>query len=305
MPNKQKSITSPKRYTMKQISLWIILLLVQLSVFAQKDETIVKIDKVEYSSIEFDYHYRKNAKILDQRESPQMYLERFIDYKLKLAEALRLKLDTVNNFLTEFQNYKLSLSNKHNAQGIIRDSLVHIAYKRLNEARNVSIITILAPEGSDTVRAFKRADSLYQALRKGASFADLATTKSEDMALKPKKGNIGYITGNMLPIQLENVLYTLKKGEFSAPIRTQKGYHIFRVNDITINPGEMRIAHIVKFFGTDSTQNKARLDSMMLIHKEIKEGADFVKLAIMYSDDETVKETKAELPWFKINQVLP
>jgi peptidyl-prolyl cis-trans isomerase SurA len=180
MPNKQKSITSPKRYTMKQISLWIILLLVQLSVFAQKDETIVKIDKVEYSSIEFDYHYRKNAKILDQRESPQMYLERFIDYKLKLAEALRLKLDTVNNFLTEFQNYKLSLSNKHNAQGIIRDSLVHIAYKRLNEARNVSIITILAPEGSDTVRAFKRADSLYQALRKGASFADLATTKSEE-----------------------------------------------------------------------------------------------------------------------------
>ena len=74
-------------------------------------------------------------------------------------------------------------------------------------------------------------DDIYKKLKEGGNFDELAKQYSQGPNAE-KGGDMGYIEkGQMLEI-LDNVIFKLKPGEFSEPVKSEIGYHIFKVEDI-------------------------------------------------------------------------
>ncbi len=94
--------------------LHILLLATLMGAFARNhtaaDPVVMKIDKQQVRLSEFEYFYRKNnAQMLDSIDA-RHYLTLFIDYKLKVAEALTERIDTTQAFIDEFEAYSRELA---------------------------------------------------------------------------------------------------------------------------------------------------------------------------------------------------
>lgn len=89
------------RMGMNRIRLWGFLLgaaLVQVMPMygAMPDKTLLRIGGREVSSAEFESYYRQYAD--SATETPQRYLQRFVLFKLKVADARRQGWDTLPDF---------------------------------------------------------------------------------------------------------------------------------------------------------------------------------------------------------------
>ena len=81
--------------------------------------------------------------------------------------------------------------------------------------------------------AMKKAqiDSIYQLVKGGADFQQVAKTESEDPGSARKGGQLPWFgTGQMVP-EFEDISFKLAKGEISEPIQTAYGYHIVKKID--------------------------------------------------------------------------
>ncbi|MFL6028571.1 MAG: peptidylprolyl isomerase [Gaiellaceae bacterium] len=71
------------------------------------------------------------------------------------------------------------------------------------------------------------ADSLYQQLKGGANFAQLAKRYSKDPGSASNGGKLTVTKGQTVP-EFDKTAFSLKKGELSQPVKTQYGYHIIQ-----------------------------------------------------------------------------
>jgi foldase protein PrsA len=78
----------------------------------------------------------------------------------------------------------------------------------------------------------KEAADFLVAVRAGADFAKLAGQLSIDRATKDKGGDLGVTSRGMLVPDIEKVVFALKAGEASEPVRTQMGFHVFKVEEL-------------------------------------------------------------------------
>jgi peptidyl-prolyl cis-trans isomerase SurA len=83
---------------------------------------------------------------------------------------------------------------------------------------------------ADSMKYYRKADSLLQALRNGADFEKVAKESSDDTFTKSKGGDMGYINreDRRTEKSFDQVVYGLKDGEMSGIVRTTFGYHIIR-----------------------------------------------------------------------------
>lgn len=80
------------------------------------------------------------------------------------------------------------------------------------------------------VKTEDEAKSIIADLKAGKSFEDMARAKSICPSSK-KGGNLGWFTHNQMVREFEKAAFSLKKGQMSAPVKTQFGWHIIKVND--------------------------------------------------------------------------
>src|SRR6266545_4475090 len=71
------------------------------------------------------------------------------------------------------------------------------------------------------------ADQLYAQLKSGANFAVLAKRYSKDPGSASNGGKLTVSKGQTVP-EFDKTAFELKKGQLSAPIKTQYGYHIIQ-----------------------------------------------------------------------------
>jgi parvulin-like peptidyl-prolyl isomerase len=77
-------------------------------------------------------------------------------------------------------------------------------------------------------KAKAECEAILAELKKGADFGKLAAEKSTCPSGKSAQGSLGVFgKGQMVP-EFESAAFALKEGEFSAPVKTQFGYHIIR-----------------------------------------------------------------------------
>ena len=74
-------------------------------------------------------------------------------------------------------------------------------------------------------------DSIYQALCKGADFADLAKKYSDDKGSAVNGGTLAWFTKGQTVQAFEKVAFSLRKGEISRPFMSEFGYHIVKLLD--------------------------------------------------------------------------
>lgn len=97
-------------------------------------------------------------------------------------------------------------------------------------------VKLLKPEEEVQARhilvdAEDKAKELAEKIKGGADFAALAKENSKDPGSKDEGGMLGFFSrGQMVP-QFEDAAFGLKRGEVSAPVKSQFGWHLIKVED--------------------------------------------------------------------------
>jgi peptidyl-prolyl cis-trans isomerase C len=76
-----------------------------------------------------------------------------------------------------------------------------------------------------------QAEQVIKKLKSGAKFEDLAKTQSTDTGSKNNGGDLGWFTTSRMVKPFADAVKTLKKGEISAPVQTQYGWHVIQLED--------------------------------------------------------------------------
>ncbi len=121
------------------------------------------------------------------------------------------------------------------------DELKQVYQKRITEfqtpeERRASHILISAgaDAGDEEKSAAKtKADEIYKQLQSAPNrFAELARANSADPGSAEQGGDLGFFQRGFMVKEFEDAAFSLAKGEISAPVKTQFGYHIIRLDDI-------------------------------------------------------------------------
>ena len=93
----------------------------------------------------------------------------------------------------------------------------------------VKVAHILLRTKKDPEGAKAMVDSLYEALKGGAKFEELASKHSQDNATKNRGGQLGWVGINKYSKDFEEAIFSLEKdGNFSKPIKSEAGWHILK-----------------------------------------------------------------------------
>lgn len=278
-----------------------------------KSEIIVKIGDEEISSDEFMANYRKNnTNVLNEKDkkTPEEYLDLYINFKLKVLEARRLGYDTVRSFVDELNGYRQELARPYLTDVQFNDEMVRTAYHRTQYERKASHLMIRLNQDAlpaDTLTAWNKLNALRQQILNGADFNEMAAKHSEDPSAVQNKGLLGYFGAFQMVYPFEEMTYRTPVGQVSEIVRSRFGYHIIKVHDERLAPGEIKAAHIMKMFpqqASDETIARLKLSADSIWQKVIS-GADFGELAKKYSDDKQTAAEGGELNWFTPTNMIP
>lgn len=271
--------------------------------FSQHSNTVISInDSINISFDEFEYIFKKNNKNNNfTKEEVEEYLKLFIDFKLKVIEAKKLGLEKDSKFINELNGYKKQLATPYLTDTVKLNQLINESLEWLKYDVRASHILVKLPKNSlaeDTLIAYNKIWGIYKELLSGSDFNNLAKTKSEDNYAKETAGEIGYFTCFSFEYSVEKAVYNLKVGEYSKPVRSSIGYHIFLLTDKRPAIGQMTVAHIYLKGNNDSTKIKSEK-----IYSLIKEGTEsFEDCVIEYSEDKGSIKKGGELPVIKVGK---
>jgi peptidyl-prolyl cis-trans isomerase D len=106
-------------------------------------------------------------------------------------------------------------------------------YHRPERVRISHILIRVSPTASpDAVeKARLKAERVRAEARGGANFAALARKNSDDSSAA-KGGDLGYFARGEIDPALGKVVFNLRKGEISPVVRSSRGFHIIKVEDV-------------------------------------------------------------------------
>jgi len=281
--------------------------------WAQQSETLFTYGGTPVSKGEFIRVYQKNnvnKKSDFSEKALRNYLDLYSIFRMKVAEADAMHLDTLASIQRELDGYRRQLARNYLSDKQVTDRLLHEAYDRLKEEVHVAHIMVSAPmtmSPNDTLAAKARIDSIYTALQKGADFSAIASSISDDRGSKERGGDVGYVTALQTLYPFENAVYNTPVGKFSQPFRSQFGYHIVKVLDKRPARGEVSVAHILlatpQGSGTQGEElARKRADSVM---RDLKAGKKWDELVKKYSDDKFTVNNLGELQRFGAGRMVP
>ena len=103
------------------------------------------------------------------------------------------------------------------------------------EQVKASHILIQVPEDADpevVEAAKKEIDAIFkEAQAEAADFAELAKKYSQDQASAARGGDLGFFGKGQMVAEFEETSFALSPGEIGAPVRTQFGFHIIKVEE--------------------------------------------------------------------------
>ena len=107
----------------------------------------------------------------------------------------------------------------------------HKSRFREGDKYRVKNILLKAKDNVTSELAKVEIDNIYNKLKQGGDFDVLAGQFSQGPNSE-KGGDMGYIEKGQMLEALDKVIFNLRPGEFSGPVKSEIGYHIFKVEDI-------------------------------------------------------------------------
>lgn len=272
------------------------------------DKSVMTVAGREVPAGEFIRMYNKSIGV-ESKPDVDGYLQQYITFKLKVADAVSQGLDTTKSFRNELNGYRNQLAQNYLTDTEKKEQLLRKTYKRSLTEINAWHILINCPEGAkpaDTLEAWQKAAGIRERIVNGEPFEQVARGASDDPSVKINGGNLGYFTIFQMIMPFEDAAYDLNKGGISNPVRTPYGYHIIRVADKKPARGKVLVAHIMKACppGTDETEARLVEESINNIYRELESGASFSVLASKYSDHKESAVTGGKLNWFGAGEII-
>ena len=272
------------------------------------EAVLFTVDGTPVSVGEFDYIYAKtNGDTADySRASLEEYLDLYRRFKLKVAKARDMGLDTVPALNQELAGYRRQLADSYLVDEEVTEPLARQLWERKQEdVRVLHIAVDLPPAGQDTSVAYAAIAAARDRVTAGEMWARVAKEVSSDPSAKRNGGEVGYVTAPLPDglYALENAVYATPVGKTSPIVRSDRAYHIIQVLDRRPARGEVEAAHIFlrKPKGDEAGQAavRARIDS---IYAALEAGGDFEALAQALSEDSRSAQRGGYVGFFGINR---
>ena len=303
---------------MKRTFILLASMVMSLVTIAQ-NETLMTINGEPISAAEFMYIYEKNNQAgAIEPKSMDEYLDMFINFKLKVAEAKAQGIDTTESFKKELQGYRAQATPKYLQDEQAIDSLVEMSWQHMAKNRRAAHIAIQCPQTADSTQqaeALTKINEAYERVTKGWSekkgrrtiqhgpvaFDVEARRISTDPNVQETGGELGWITPFRYVYPLEEAVYGTAVGQISKPFRTAYGWHIVLVEEERDHV-EVKASHIMKMVPrgegaqTDSiaAKQKTLIDSIAkIVTKD-----NFAEVAKIESEDRGSSTRGGELGWF-------
>ncbi len=210
------------------------------------DPVIMKINGTPVTRSEFEYSYNKNNSegVIDKK-TVEEYVELFVNYKLKVLEAEKERIDTLSSFQNEFASYR----DQQIRPAMITDADVEKEARKIYSQTQHRVdsmgglvkpahILILARQtatDAEVAAAKAKADSIYNVLKKASFdqklFSELAKQYSDDKGSAQDGGELSWLQNGQTLQEFNDKIFSMKKGETSEPIKTAAGYHIIQLRD--------------------------------------------------------------------------
>ena len=278
---------------------FIILFLISNYLFAQLENNVLfKVNDSLVYVDEFNRVYNKNLDLIDENNQKdfESYLELFINYKLKLAEAYEIGLQNDPKYKSELNKYIKQLQNTYLTDRETEDKFLNEAYERTKSEVNVSHVLIRIDENeNDTLKIYNKLNALRGAFS-NLPVNDFKNKYQNDQELIIE--NLGYFSAFKMIYKFENMAYNTSVGEVSMPFRTRFGFHILKVNDKRPSLGEVTVGHIMTY------KNKPNaFERITNILDSLNNGVSFEYLAKKYSDDKNSSFKGGRLNPFSSGQI--
>lgn len=269
---------------------------------ADTDPVLMTVNGRPVYKSEFEYLYNKNSGQQLDKQTIDDYLEMFVNYKLKVADALANGYDTTAAYNKELEQYRAELAAPYMTDKEAEQEVLDLAYQHYLNLVNVSHIMLSLDEqqGMGQAGVIQRADSIRNLILSGQlDWNKAAEEYSIDRGSNHNGGNMGWMIAGRYPTAFEDAAYATPKGQISEPINSGFGIHLIRVEDTMPNPGEVKARHILKLTARMAPEQaekaKEKIDS---IYNVLMSGADFAEVAMAESEDPGSAKRGGELDWF-------
>ena len=305
---------------MKKTILSIVLASASLLGIAQEDKVLMTINGEDIMASEFLYIYEKNNQETSlEKKTMDEYLDLFVNFKLKVTEAMAQGVDTTEAFKKELAGYRAQATPKYLQDNDAIDSLVVLSYNRMAKIRKASHIAVQCPMDADSATV-AAAEAKINELRERVTvglpkevkrgrkkvtvcepegFAEVAVLYSEEPSAKQTKGALGWIQPFRYVYSFEDAVYTTPVGEVTPVFRSPYGFHIAKVEGER-DFEEVRASHIMKMTPMGDIQRMADAQVAMdsIYQLAIQDTTDFAALAQANSEDRGSAMRGGDLGWF-------
>ena len=234
---------------LKHIILLVVSPLLLISCFKQSStDWVVKINKENITRDQIQNRFNNLPEQLraqiPQDQQGQYVINQLIQDEILYQEAVKNTL----NLNKDYQDYVKALTNQfeyQKKQGLIElyikekiDANIKISEQEVVEAFEKNKETLFNAYDEVTishilVKTEKEANQVYSQLAKGQNFKNLAKKKSIDEGTAENGGRIpGKFNEKNINKEFSKPIFSLKsKGKFTKPVKSDTGYHIFRLDD--------------------------------------------------------------------------
>ncbi len=287
-----------------RLIIFISLVIFNFESIAQTNPVLFSIDGSKVSLNEFTNAFSKNnlQSITENKKITRDFLDKYINYKLKVAEAYKLNLHKSQEFRELVTVFKHNLIQSNIFDKGLVNRMIDEVYQHMKteiKIRHLLVKVHRYADPKDTLIAYRKALDIRKSIISGKNFNELTTEVSDVPGAAADKGEMGYISALKLPYNIENYIYSTNSSDYSLPLRSSEGYHIVKVIDKRPAPGYFSVKHIL-IIPKDTTQasKKEAENKIREIYSKLVSGGNFEELAKTYSNDVSCGNIDNVLPWF-------
>jgi peptidyl-prolyl cis-trans isomerase C len=215
-----------------------------------KDPLIAKVNGTEIHQSDLAVAEEEAGQIPPMSpEAKQDYLVQFMADMILVSKAAEdKKLGDTPEFKRKvaFARNKLLMEAMLTSVGkaALTDAEMHKVYddalKQMGEEKEVHARHILFRAAPGDDKASKEAEDKVKAvivrLNKGEDFAKLASELTEDPSGKANGGDLGFFSKEQMVPEFSDTAFGMEPGKISAPIKTQFGWHVIKVEEKRTKP---------------------------------------------------------------------